>query len=386
MSDVAPPAAPGAAPGPAGAPTPGGCPISADFLPANYRKHVDPAAPVPIRMMAARAMVPLSNSDKATVLYMLTFDHDAGVRDAAAKTATTLPDVILASALRDESVKPPALGYFLRLLWEKDAYAEMLILNASTPDDAVAEVAHKCSLRCVEIIGQNQLRLLRHDDVVRQLCTNPNATPALIDGVCDFAVRSGLILADVPQMKEARVRLYGPEAAERPPDPGPTADEVIRDYHELVDENASPLEERKRLTLNQRVVKMSVAEKIKLATLGNKEARGILIRDTNRLVARAVIESPRITDGEVIMAASSRSCSEDVLRGIYSRGEWTKLYQVKLALVKNPKTPLGIALKWMAMLRDSDVRELCRDKNVPSAVRMQAKKMDDKKTNPKKDH
>jgi hypothetical protein len=384
MSDVAPPAGPPAAP--AGGPTPAGCPIPADFLPANYRKHVDPAAPVPIRMMAARAMVPLSNSDKVTVLYMLTFDHDAGVREAAAKTALSLPDVILASALRDESVKPPALGYLLRMLWEKDVYAEMLILNASTPDDAVAEVAHKCSLRAAEIIGQNQLRLLRHEDVVRQLCTNPNATPALLDGVCDFAVRSGLILIDVPQMKEARIRLYGPEAAERPPDPGPTAEEVIRDYQELADENASPLEERKRLSLNQRVVKMSVAEKIKLATLGNKEARGILIRDTNRLVARAVIESPRITDGEVIMAASSRSCSEDVLRVIYNSGEWLKLYQIKLALVKNPKTPLSVAMKWLAVLRDSDVKQLAHDKNVPSAVRMQAKKAEDKKTNPRKDH
>ncbi|HET9450533.1 MAG TPA: hypothetical protein VFO83_06605, partial [Aggregicoccus sp.] len=275
---------------------PPGCPISAEFLPVNLRKHVDPAAPLPLRMMGAKSLVPLAPSDMVGALYILTFDADPGVRETAARTAAGLPDRILGGALRDEGIAPPVLSYFLTLLKGKEAYAEMLILNASTPDEAVAQVARGCSQRIAEIIGQNQLRLLRHEDIVRGLCVNPNAGGALLDSVCDFAVRSGVVLPDVPQMQAARVRVFGPEVAARPPDPGPTAEEVMREL-EVADEDAPPLEEGRKQNLTQRIMKMSISEKIKLATLGNKEARGQLMRDSNKLVAVAVIRSPRITDG-----------------------------------------------------------------------------------------
>jgi len=361
-----------------------GCPITADFLPPNMRKHVDPTAPVPLRMMAAKSLVPLSPSDMCGVLFMLTFDPDQGVRDTAAKTAAGLPDRILATALRDEGVKPPVLGYLLRALAGKEQYEEMLILNASAPDEAVAECAQTCSPRIAEIIGQNQLRVLRYPDLIRQLCQNPNATPALLDGVCDFAVRSGVKLEDVPQMEAARIRLFGPDPAAAP-EPGPTAEEVLSEYAGLTEEGAPPMEEGKRLTLTQKIMKMNVAEKIKLASVGNKEARSQLLRDSNKLVAVAAIRSPRITDGEVLTIANNRATPDDVLRVVYNNREWTKMYPLKVALVKNPKTPSGIAMKFLATLRESEVKDLARNKNVPSGIQMQAKKMMDKKNAPRRD-
>lgn len=359
-----------------------GAPISADFLPPNMKKHVDPAAPVPLRMMAAKALVPLAASDMASVLFMLTFDPDAAVRETAVKTAVGLPDRILASALRDEALPPPVLGFYLRTLWDKDAYAEMLVLNASTPDEDVAAITAGCSARVLESVGQNQLRLLRQPDIVRQLCRNPAASLALVDGVCDFAVRSGVDLPDVPQMQAARVRIFGPEAASMPVAQGPTADELLAQFQELQEEGASPLEEGKRLTLTQQVLKMSIAEKIKLATRGNKEARGILLRDSNKLVAVAAIRSPRITENEVLMCAANKAVNDEVLRVIYSNREWTKDYRIKLALVKNPKTPMAMSMRYLATLRDSDVRDLARDRNVPSGIAQQAKKTMEKKTLP----
>jgi len=380
MSDASGSAAPQSAPEEEGT-----CPIKSDFLPPNLRKHVDPQSPIPLRIMAAKTLVPLSPSDMIGALFMLTFDPDDGVRETAAKTAAELPDRILSTALRDEGTPPPVLGYFLDLLADTSVYAEMLILNASTPDDAVARVAARGSSRIAEIVAQNQLRLLRHEEIVRQLCHNPSASRALIDGVCDFAVRSGLMLLDLPQMNAARVRVFGPEALTKPPDPGPTADEIMREYRELADETAPPMEETKRLTLAQRIMKMSISEKIKLATIGNKEARGLLIRDTNKLVAIAVVRSPRITDGEVLMIAHNRAVLEDVLRVIYAKREWVKIYKVKLALVKNPKTPLAISMKFLATLRESEVKDLSRDRNIPSAIQLQAKKMMDKKDAPKRE-
>lgn len=363
----------------------GTCPITADFLPPNLKKHVDPRAPVPLRMMAAKSLVPLAPSDMTAALFMLTFDPDANIRETAKKTTAGLPDRILASALRDEALPPPVLGFLLGVLKDKETYAEMLILNGSTPDDAVAQVTSTVTAKVLEIISQNQLRILRHGDIIRQLCLNPAASPALIDGVCDFAIRSGLDLPDVPQMKEARIRLFGPEAAEKPLDQGPTADEVLNEFSELTEENAAPMEEGKRLSLTQKVMKMNISEKIRLATRGNKEARTLLLRDSNKLVCTAAIRSPRITDGEIMLCANNRAVNDDVLRVIYNNREWTKDYRVKLALVKNPKTPMALAFRFLSSLRDSDVKELARDRNVPSGVAQQAKKMVEKKAAPKKE-
>src|SRR5499427_5594226 len=337
-------------------------------LAAAVKKHVDPASPLPLRMMAAKALVPLPPPDMITALFILTSDADEKVRVTAAESAAKLPDRILSSALRDEEVEGPVLGWFLDRLARQDVYAEMLILNASTPDDAVARAASHCSMRTAEIISQNQL------------CRG-----ALIDMVCDFCVRSGLILADVEQMRKARVRIFGPDAEAAPPDPGPTADEVIAEFEELQDENAPPMEEGKRLTLAQRIMKMSIAEKIKLATKGNKEARSYLLRDSNKLVAVAVIRSPKLTDGEVLAVANNRAALDDVLRVVYNNREWLKMYPVKVALTKNPKVPLPVAMKFLAQLRESEVKDLAKNKNVPSGVQLMARKMMDKKNAPKKE-
>jgi hypothetical protein len=366
---------------------PPGCPITAEFLPPNMRKHVDPAAPPPLRMMAAKALVPLAPADMLGALFMLTFDADAGVRETATKTAAALPDRFSAG-LRDEGVAAPVLGWFLSLLFTKDALAEMLVLNPTTPDEAVAEVARGCSAKIAEIIGQNQLRVLRSEDIIRGLCTNPNASPALIDNVCDFAVRSGMAVTDVPQMQAARVRVFGPSAA--PPEPGPTAEEILKDLEEAApkvataqaelkegEDPTAAIPEAKKLSLTQRIMKMSIAQKI-------KEARSFLIRDTNKLVCTAVIRSPRITDGEVLNCATNKAVNEEVLRIIYNSREFTKNYKIKMALLKNPKLPLAVGMKFLSTLRENDLKDLSRDKNVPSGLQGIAKKMVEKKNEPKK--
>ncbi|MBL8922651.1 MAG: hypothetical protein JNJ54_27625 [Myxococcaceae bacterium] len=372
--------------------------MTAAFLPENMRKHVDPKAPMPLRMMAAKALVPLAPPDMLGALFMLMYDADEKIRETAGKTASTLPDRIAASGFRDEGVQAPVLGWYLEVYAQNDAYAEMLILNATTPDPAVAAIASVCSQKIAELVGQNQLRLLRHEDIVRQLALNPVAQGALIDGVCDFAVRNGLDLPDVPQMVAAKVRLFGPEAAARPVEQGPSADDIISEYgvgadHELpadaehaqkLAEKEAKLEDGKKLTLTQKVAKMSVSERIKLATKGNKEIRSMLIRDSNKLVAVATIRSPRITDMEVMAQALNKGAHEDVLRVIYTHREWTRKYPVRLALVKNPKVPAQVLMRFLNTLAEADVKALARDKNVSGAIQLMAKKMIQRKNEPKK--
>jgi hypothetical protein len=373
-AEAAPPAAPG-------------CPVTAERLAPQQRRYVDTAGPVAGRMMAAKGLVPLQGADFAHVLFMLNHDPDAKIRETAHATASASDErtkKVLLSALRDETLEAPVLDFFGDLVVGKDDLLECVVLNNATPDTTIARVVQGASARIAELASQNQLRLLRTPEILRALCGNAQASKATVDLACDFAVRSGVIMDDVEAMREARVRIHGPDLPP-PPTDQVTADDVLREEKgALVDDEAAPLDEHKRMTLIQKVMKMTVAEKIKLATLGNKEARGLLLRETNKLVALAAIRSPRITDGEVFLQASSKTANEEILRFIYSSREFTKNYKIKLALVKNPKVPAAISLKFLSTVRDSEMRDLAKDKNIPTAVQQMARKIMQKKSAPVK--
>jgi hypothetical protein len=128
-------------------------------------------------------------------------------------------------------------------------------------------------------------------------------------------------------------------------------------------------------TLIQRVQAMSTPERIKLALRGNREARVLLIRDPNRLIRRFVLQNPRLADDEIVAIAKNRSADDEILRIVAASRDWTKNYQVRLALVTNPKTPLVLALRFLASLHERDVRLLAKSKNVSATVAHQAKRI-----------
>src|SRR3954447_16576203 len=188
---------------------PSTCPVPLSVLPGNFQKHVDPKAPVPLRMMGAKALVPMAPKEMATALFMLTFDPDTAVRETAVKSAAALPDRILSVALRDDTMDAQALDYYAGIFSSKDEYLEMLVLNPATPDSAVQRITERADEKIVEIVAQNQLRMLRYADIVRALVNNKASRPSTVDNVCDFCVRSGLVLEDLPAFKAARRRIHG---------------------------------------------------------------------------------------------------------------------------------------------------------------------------------
>lgn len=127
--------------------------------------------------------------------------------------------------------------------------------------------------------------------------------------------------------------------------------------------------------LLQRLQEMTVAERIKLALRGNRETRMILIRDSNRMIRRFVLQNPRVGDEEVIAIAKNRSADDELLRIIAESRDWTKNYQVRLSLVTNPKTPLVLSLRFLSSLQERDVRMLAKSKNVSATVANAAKRI-----------
>ena len=144
---------------------------------------------------------------------------------------------------------------------------------------------------------------------------------------------------------------------------------------ELIEDSQEEKPQKKFESLYSQVLEMSISEKIKLATIGNKEARNLLIKDPNRLIIQAVINSPKLTDEEVISHASNRNLSKEVTRLIAGKKEFMKNYKVKLALVQNAKTPVPTTLKLLGTLMEKDLRNLSKSKNVSTVIARTAMKM-----------
>jgi hypothetical protein len=120
---------------------------------------------------------------------------------------------------------------------------------------------------------------------------------------------------------------------------------------------------------------LPIIDKIKLAMKGTREQRAQLVRDPNRIVAAAVLSSPKLAEVEVEAFTRMGTVSEEVLRIIGSNRGWLKNYSIVFGLVRNPKTPPAMSMHLLHRLIERDVKLIVMDRNVPEALRMAARKM-----------
>ncbi len=131
----------------------------------------------------------------------------------------------------------------------------------------------------------------------------------------------------------------------------------------------------KKMSVFQRLQMMPVAEKLHFALKADRDGRSILIKDSNKQVALAVLANPKITEDEVLLIAQSRNVQEEILREICKNREWTKSYAIIFSLVNNPKTPIALALGYLQKLKEKDLAMLCKNKGIPRVVRDSANRI-----------
>lgn len=134
-------------------------------------------------------------------------------------------------------------------------------------------------------------------------------------------------------------------------------------------------DKKERLSLYQRVMKMRMADRIQLALKGGREERGLLVRDSSKMVQRAVLKSPRLTEQEVEGFAGMTSLSEDVLRAIAGNRNFMKSYTIMRILTFNPKCPVDLSLGFLPRLLITDLKHLTANKNIPETLRTTAQKL-----------
>ncbi len=203
-------------------------------------------------------------------------------------------------------------------------------------------------------------------EVVLELVRDPELGPRISDAIN----RSMSAAREAPA--GSRPSVSGKKAA------GSAAAAAIKARQDKI-EREQKEEQEKRLSLLAQIQRMDVGEKAKLAREGDQAARSILIKEGNKLVAMAVLTNPKITMQEIEMIAASRNVSEDILREIANNREWIKGYSVVLALVNNPKTPIGITLTFLPRLLTRDLRFLAKSKGVPEVIRVSSRKLAQKR-------
>jgi hypothetical protein len=356
-------------------------PIDVSALPPPAQKALAPESPPPLKLLAAKGVLPgVGPGDALTVVVCLSQSADEKVAAAAAATLDAIPPPLLEGALRAD-LPPLVVDALAARLGQREDVLVRLLAMKRIETETLEALAARATEKMGELIATNEALLLKHPSVIEKLYMNKAVRMSTADRLIHLAVRNGLELG-FAAFKEAAIAIQNELIVE--PTEEPTFDDQLfeetgrlsgelqvdlskEDVCEANDEGEEVVKE-KFLPIFARIAQMTVTQKIRTAILGNGTERMLLIRDTNRLVAEAAAKSPRMTESEAVLVASSRAVSEDVLRIIAMNRDFTKNYQVKFNLVSNPRTPFTFASRLMPHMRDGDLRTLARSKNVPGAI------------------
>jgi hypothetical protein len=323
-------------------------------------------APREARMMAARGALPLPPVDLATVLFALMHDPDAEVKSTARESLEGLPENVIEPVLAG-ATHPAVLSHLAHACRDDERRCEKLALNSATDDATIAFLATLPFKAVVEIVANNQERMLRAPEIVDALGSNPLTGRSVIDRILSFlGVEEP---REEPEIEDGPVSDSQATAALRAvlgDDLGHLAQAMVEESEVTSSDDAN---------LYALIQKMNIVQKVKLARLGNKEARNLLVRDRNKVVAVAAVSSPKLTDNEVVTIAQSRNVCDEVLRIISSNRQWTRNYKVKLSLATNPRTPQPTAMKFVNFLQDHDLRSIVKSKDVPTAISTHARRI-----------
>jgi hypothetical protein len=335
----------------------------------------------PAKLMAVRGMAPLHPAELLIAAYQLSFDADAAVKTAALAAPTNLPDKIVQGPLGD-ALPAQVLHFFAEHLPVSRRQAmEKILFNQATSDETFVLLGKRLDEGSLEIIFQNEVRLLRCPALVEALYFNKNARMSSVSRALELCARNGVRLDGIPAFADLATALMADPNAVAPS----AADDAFSAVLSVADEAAqdsnqdatktTKIDKRKPSVSFIKFDELKIFEKIRLATIGNAYCRQVLIRDSNRLVAMSVVRSSAITNGEIVAAASNRAVCDDVIRFIANSREYTKDYAVKQALVNNPKCPLALSLHLLNFLRLDDLKAVSRSRNIPGALATAAKKL-----------
>jgi hypothetical protein len=281
----------------------------------------------------------LPPADRIEILTVLAKDEDEAVSSRASEALLSYGPEAFLQPLRRENAVPPLFAYAGKELGSKPGIAEALLHNKNCGGEYLVPVVGQLSGMQVQELVLELDRISATPELAAALERLPNLTAehkSILQELRSTAIDEG-------RLAEA--------AADAEPDPA------------------------RRQTMLQQIGRMTVAQRVQYAMKGSGEARRTLIRDSNKVVQRAVLLSPRLTDQEVEAYASMPNLTDEILRQIANNRNFRKNYVVVKNLINNPKTPLDLTLNMLPALNAVDLKRLTSNKNVPETLRTTAMKL-----------
>jgi len=328
-------------------------------------------APLKVRAAIARGTLPLPPAALLESLDILADDPDSAIQAEALAGFERLPATVVRGVVSSRAPAPLLFERLARRYLGNESVLLDIVRNSAASDASVAFIASLPFPAALEVIGRNQGLLERSPETVAALLSNP-ATPTaivqlwqeheerrtsvptsfLVEEQCPADEAQNFDLVLVEEDEKAEVGLAPPLAVE--------ADDALS---------------AKQLSIYSLLKKMSMGQKVALATKGNREVRNFLIRENNRMLCLKVLENPRISETDIEAYAKSTNLSDDVLRGIANQKEWCKKYPIVRALVFNPKAPLGVTLDFVKRLTLKDMEFLSKNRNVPETLQSAGRRL-----------
>lgn len=384
---------------------------------------IEGAAPRPAQLAAARGILPLPQNDLFEVLVAFASAADAEIAEHAKATLASQDEATLRGAVQSADIATSVLNYFAFQESVSKEIHEGIISNAKTPVATIVNFARTTkSAPLLEFMSFNQQLLI--------------TTPAIIDAIIQNPSRSSEAERRASEIKREffekergaqqianELRAQGKEAAAEFMEQADFSDSGLSDedalliaslievpdsetddswlgleyIEELYEETPEQREaivnkilgefkmdemdlSSDRISILNRILRMGIKDRVRLAVKGDREARNILIRDPNRIIAQAVIDNPRLTEQEVEKIAAMRTITEDVLRQIANNRQWTRSYLIMHNLARNPRTPIANVLTILSRLQLRDLAALSKNRNVSDAVRRQALRLSQART------
>lgn len=348
--------------------------------------------PPQARAAIAKGVVPLE-ADQLIPALCYVCGANAELLEDGKRTFSELSDGVKLNFFSDKQVDSKIVDFALRSFPFSIETKQAALLNPQILGETIAVIAPTLEAELLDITVNNQVKIQEHPAIIKGLQANPSlgiihkqkleeyGRLLLKPLVSDKAELESKSIADIEKeaISEANehVRVFGKEKVTR--ESLIETDKIAQHAHrgeagEGVEAADTMPGEAERQSITSLVQNMSIPQKVQAAIKGNREMRGILVRDSNKQVCSAVIKSPKITEAEVEFISNLRNVQTEVLRLIAMNREWLKNYKVIHSLVKNPRTPLTYSMKLIHRLNKKDVAMLLRDRNVPEALRTFARR------------
>lgn len=393
--------------------------MSANVTSTNplVRAIIAGTAPQAAQLMAARGLLPLALGDLLEALVALRASEAEEVARAADETLAAQETESFTDIAAATETAPRVLAYFAERADLGREIHEAVTLNANTPDAAIIALARQTSdAGLLELITINQQRLIRAPQIIdavlenaarsleaerrvrevqREFFEKERGAQQVAEelrargqtAAAEFIETSESIGEGTLAIDDAWLIAQHIEVADADIDDSWLPAELLEElYEETIAQRAASMERiisetsgeaageiaPERIALIRRIILMNVKDRIKLGLKGDREARSILIRDSNKVVSTAVIRNPRVTEQEVEGIAAMRTVTDEVLRLIAMNRQWARSYTVIHNLARNPRTPLPTAMTLISRLRAKDLQSLTQNRNVSENVRRQA--------------